>query len=106
MKNSWFCLKSIEHPEQEQRVFQNLEFEYLPLTPNEDQLKIVKAQIYSMKLKEEELKKKNVDVQKIKEKDSRQIMSNFMIEKEEAQRNFNESFKEEELKKCFSDFEV
>jgi len=45
----------------------DLDFEFMPVMPTNDEVKILEAQYYASKLKTDELKKKGIDVKKLKE---------------------------------------
>jgi len=48
-------------------AIKDLDFEFMPVMPTSDEVKILEAQYYASKLKTDELKKKGIDIKKLKE---------------------------------------
>jgi ribosomal protein S18 len=81
----------------------DLDFEFMPVMPNNDEVQILEAQHYAYKLKLDELKKKGVDVKKLKELRSEGLGKTGLFRPVDTEDE--PDFSEENVKKYAQSFE-
>ena len=85
-----------------------MEFSYVPFAATKENTEILEAEVYARRLKENELVKSGVDVEKIKEEAANiEIQMNPILSKYyEARRQGEAKIDPEKIKESFERFEV
>jgi hypothetical protein len=83
-----------------------LEFEFLPLMPNKEEINILKAQQQAKVLKREELKKQGVDISSLVKLREEATASNYFNPVHESEENAHKEGENEGLSTSFQEFEV
>jgi len=90
------------------KQFKDLEFNYMPFVPTTENSEILEAELYARTLKENELVKSGMDVNKIKEEAANvEISMNPILSKYyENRRESENKIDPEKIKDSFDSFEV
>ena len=90
------------------KQLKDLEFSYVPFAATKENTEILEAEVYARRLKENELVKSGVDVEKIKEEAANiEIQMNPILSKYyEARRQGEAKIDPEKIKESFERFEV
>lgn len=100
------------HPEDVSEFQQNqydtikdLEFDFLPIMPNSEEVKILQAKKYSQILKRDELKKRGVSIDKLKTERNDAMGKNYYDPKQDEDKFLENEGNKAELEKAYNDFQ-